>query len=424
MFSKKWRKWVAGETWISNLSYERKKEIIGNDKFNLKGLEFYIGGIFELKNDSASPKSKSALNSCFIGNYDWKEKHSANQPYSQYYDGDTDGGGWFTSIKNQWCGNCWAYAAVGETEVITNLYYNRHIDFDLSEAEVTYCTGGSNGCDGGWVSNGLRYIKDNGIVEENCFPTPSDNFQHYCSEKCLNPTEKLGFATFTRNDAVAEDSLKKMIIKTSLAAIIDVPYLFHAMVLCGYHQICVNDSIYYCSETSNGWIVFSAGDPMIGKTYWIFKNSWGPDFGNNGYLYMIIDDVESVISQTNQICAVVPPLTTLNYSGNNIRCSDFDGDGYYNWGIGSKPSTCPTCPNLEDGDDSNSNLGPINIYGFCAHLIRNSQTWQSVNNEYADVIVKNGGNLTLNGATINLANNSSFVVEIGGSLIFNSGTIQ
>lgn len=31
------KKWIAGETWISSLSYEKKKELFGKEKFNSRG---------------------------------------------------------------------------------------------------------------------------------------------------------------------------------------------------------------------------------------------------------------------------------------------------------------------------------------------------------------------------------------------------
>lgn len=376
----------------------------------------------EINEHETAPKLKSALTSCFIDYFDWREKHGANQSNSQYYDGDIYGGGWLTSVKTQWCGNCWAYAAVGETEVVANLYFNRHLDFNLSEAELTFCYGFGNDCEGGWTSNGLKYIKNNGVVNESCFPTPLDNFQHLCSEKCATPSEQLRISTYTRNNVSEEDSLKKLIIKSPVTAMIDCEALRHAMVLCGYHTINANDSLYYVSNGLIGWIKILPGDPLIGKTYWIFKNSWGQNSGYNGYYYIVFQDL-SVLSTETQICAAKPPVTSLNYSNSNIRCVDFDNDGYFNWGIGTKPVTCQ-CPVEEDGDDSNSNLGPMNDYGYCTHLVRTNQTWQSTYNENAGVIVKNGGNLTINGATINLGCDSSFSVELGGVLTFNSGTIQ
>lgn len=414
------KKWIAGRTWISDLTYEKKKELLGIEKFNSKGLEFYIGGVFEITEGDIPLKLKSSLTSIFIDHFDWREKHGANQSTSQYYDGDVSGSGWLTPIRTQWCGNCWAYAAVGETEVVANLYYNRHVDFDLSEAELTYCYGLGNDCNGGWISNGLKYIANNGVVNESCFPTPLDNFQHLCSEKCATPSEQLRISSYTRNNVSEEDSLKKLIIKSPVTAMIDCGALRHAMVLCGYHKINANDNLYYVSNGSIGWITIPPGDPLIGKTYWIFKNSWGVNSGNNGYYYIVLNSL-SLLSQERQICEAKTPISSLNYSSGYVRCVDFDGDGYYNWGIGSRPSTCS---GEEDGDDSNSGLGPINDYGYCSHLVRTSQTWQTTYNENANVIVKNGGNLTLNGATINLNNNSSFSVELGGVLTFNSGTIQ
>jgi len=382
------KSWIAGTTGVSNLTYEKKKELFGRDKFNSMGLEFYTGGIFELNEHKTSPKLKSALTSCFIDHFDWREKHGANQSSSPYYDGDVNGSGWLTPVKKQPCGNCWAYAAVGETEVMANLYYNWHVDLDLSEAEVTSCSGGGNTCGGGWVTNGLKYIKNNRVVNESCFPTPLDALQHDCSEKCSSPTERLGISDYTRTNVTVEDSLKKMVIKTPLTVMIDVPNLFHAMVLCGYHKIAIGDSLYYCSETVLGWIKINAGNSLIGKTYWIFKSSWGTTIGDKGYIYMVIDDLSSVFSNANQVCTIIPPITSLNYTSNDIRCVDLDGDGYYNWGIGDKPSSCPACsPALEDGDDSNPNLGPMDQFGNCTsisspyvipeHQVTSSETWQN-----------------------------------------------
>ncbi len=48
----------------------------------------------------------------------------------------------------------------------------------------------------------------------------------------------------------------------------------------------------------------------------------------------------------------------------------------------------------------------------------------STTTECGDVIVKNGGNLTINGAIVNLEGDAEFSVEIGGILTFNSGVIQ
>ncbi|MBR1514881.1 MAG: hypothetical protein IJ622_11425 [Bacteroidales bacterium] len=56
----------------------------------------------------------------------------------------------------------------------------------------------------------------------------------------------------------------------------------------------------------------------------------------------------------------------MNRTDNDINCYDKDGDGYYFWGIGPKPSHCPQCPDEPDGDDNNAILGPVHNSGQCA----------------------------------------------------------
>lgn len=146
-----------------------------------------------------------------------------------------------------------------------------------------------------------------------------------------------------------------------------------------------------------------------------------------GYIYMLDKPEYSYI--------INMPISSQIYSTNNIICSDNDHDGYYWWGIGPKSATCLLCStNQEDGDDSNPNLGPMDEYGNCTvisspypypkHLVTSTETWESTIFECGDVIVKNGGNLTINGGIINLEGNATFSVEVGGTLTFNSGTIQ
>ena len=63
---------------------------------------------------------------------------------------------------------------------------------------------------------------------------------------------------------------------------------------------------------------------------------------------------------------MVLPITSIKYTDANIVCED--RDGYYYWGIGPKPATCPNCPDEEDGDDSDPTLGPMDEFGNCRQL--------------------------------------------------------
>ena len=75
-------------------------------------------------------------------------------------------------------------------------------------------------------------------------------------------------------------------------------------------------------------------DTADGETFWIFKNSWG-DWGDHGYGYIKVK-----ISDIGWTHALLHPVVSL-LTPYKINCFDYDGDGYYNWGISKdKPTSC------------------------------------------------------------------------------------
>jgi hypothetical protein len=99
------------------------------------------------------------------------------------------------------------------------------------------------------------------------------------------------------------------------------------------------------------------------QTAWIFKNSHGITSGVKGYSIIVKNYTEF------QTSAYVLPPTSRLYNKDSIRCVDFDKDGYYNWGLGTKPATCPECSNEEDCDDSRNDLGPMAPDGSCKKIV-------------------------------------------------------
>lgn len=384
--------WYAGETSISNLSYQEKKELFGGNLPNLLGFEYYRGGIYEYPGQKSTYNAMEAkTDPTIVDNFDWRNRHGRN---------------WNTSVKTQINGTCWAYTTCGITEACTNLFFNRKIDPDLSEYSLVACTPFT--CSGGG-SVALQYVSELGVVDQECFPNGNCNAS--CSDSCTSPNERI-FSNgitflFPESYSDPELELKKHIIKYGPGFCYLRP-LTHAMVFSGFGKINVNDTIVDTTSLYNN-IIIQNGDNRIGKTYWILKNSWGIDWGYNGYFYLLAD----VSTRTMSTPAFLTmPMRSKRYYPFNILCEDRDGDGYYNWGLGNKPSTCPDCaPDDEDGDDSDpmvgpmdelGNLSPITPYIHQGTTIVGTEIWE-------DTVIL-CGNLTIE-------NNSSLVITNSGILV-------
>jgi C1A family cysteine protease len=164
----------------------------------------------------------------------------------------------FPPIRNQGnCGSCWAHSAIGAVEG-TYIVKRRVQSIDLSEQELISCSDAGS-CSGGQYHRALEYIKNNGVVEESCFP--------YCAcdtscSKCSDWNSKLwGIASYhvitSRN---VEEIKRALICHGPLAA--KSSYSSHAMVIVGY-------------------------DDFLNGGSWIMRNSHGPGSCDNGYCYVL-----------------------------------------------------------------------------------------------------------------------------------------
>jgi len=338
--------WVAGETSLSQLSYQEKKAYFGGTLPNLYGFEYYSGGFFVMpgaldqdESNDIKPAPGGVSASPYVPEFSWKDQHGAD---------------WVTSVKNQGaCGSCWAFSAAGATEVLANLYYNRHLDIDLSEQELLSCSGAGS-CRGGRPNIALAHIASMGLSNEDCFPYQA--YDEDCSERCLNPGERVKISGYSYDNNLTADKLKRFVIQGPVSLGV-IPWR-HAITLVGYKTLKAGERVYIRTSTENRWVSLDPDSPLVGRTAWLIKNSWGTYWGEGGYAYVVIN-----VSETYYTYKVNGPVETLNYNDDNIICSDNDGDGYYFWGLGPKPGHCPPCPDEPDGDDSNPCFGPRDYYG-------------------------------------------------------------
>ncbi len=347
--------WRAGVTSVSEKSYEEKKAMFGGSLPQLYGFDYYIGGVFVMPDVYGSRQLRSNASSQYIGQWDWRNQWGKN---------------WMTPVKDQNnCGSCWAHSAVGTTEAYINLYYNRILNYDLSEQELISCSNAGN-CAGGNERSALDAIISSGIISEQCFHYIGAGAQ--CSDRCPFPEERI-FIQNCNFVSQNENAIKEKLFRAPLALGINSGWN-HAVVLVGYKTIAAGDTIYNVDHSSKDSIVICFDSinhrQFIGKTAWLIKNSWSKCWGNSGYGYIITND-----SIVNSFSYIDGKISSMLYDDTDIIWEDSDNDGYYNWGVGLRPSTVPSWVHWEeDGDDTDASMGPLNTYGYCKDLANVTDT--------------------------------------------------
>ncbi|XP_060702247.1 procathepsin L-like [Hemiscyllium ocellatum] len=188
--------------------------------------------------------------------------------------------GYVTPVKNQGsCGSCWAFSSTGALEGQTFKKTGKLIP--LSEQNLVDCSGpqGNQGCGGGWMENAFLYVhENNGIDSETGYPytgqdDPCNYKVKYKATNCTN------YFFVKQGD---EGALAQVVAKVGPVSVaIDATHSSFQF----YHT-----GVYYepsCEPFVMSHAVLVVGyGRKFGSKYWIVKNSYGVEWGNEGYILM------------------------------------------------------------------------------------------------------------------------------------------
>ena len=235
---------------------------LGVNKFtDLTTSEFrtkYIG-IIGVKLDSRyGCKSFSSSGNGLTDTVDWRDHNSV------------------TGVKDQGqCGSCWAFSATGAIEGAWAINQGELIC--LSEQELVDCdTNGSNGCNGGQMDSGFKYVIENGQCTSTEYPytaktdvscTPCTSVVHIASCSDVNP-----------NDQV---SLKAAVYQQPVSVAIEADTRYFQSYSSG-----VLDAVKCGNSLDHGVLIVGYGTEN-GQKYWLVKNSWGDTWGEQGYVKIL-----------------------------------------------------------------------------------------------------------------------------------------
>jgi C1A family cysteine protease len=188
------------------------------------------------------------------------------------------GANYVTPVKNQGnCGSCVAFGSVAALE--TTAAFTRRVPgmkLDLSEAHLFYTHGGSVGrtCANGWYPvPALTMSRDKGVTFEDYFPyTPGNNGGH-----TLNPDfpNRLAKPVDVRDVTGDPAAIKQQIVTYGSTTACFYVYADFFSYRSGVYK-------HVSGDLQGGHCVALVGYDDA-QSCWIAKNSWGPEWGDNGY---------------------------------------------------------------------------------------------------------------------------------------------
>lgn len=181
-----------------------------------------------------------------------------------------------TPIKNQGnCGSCWAFSTTGSIE---GAWYIANNDLlTLSEQELISCSGnyGNDGCNGGLVDQGYQFVMQNGLQTEKCYPY--QGIDSSCIYNNCNFNVKISsYHDVIPND---EDILMLALYQQPISVAIDASHQSFQF----YSNGVFNGD---CGTELDHAVLLVGWGEMNGEQYWKVKNSWGSEWGDNGYIYL------------------------------------------------------------------------------------------------------------------------------------------
>jgi len=211
---------------------------------------------------------------------DWREKLNSSTTVKQAKDQGN-------------CGSCWAVAAAGALE--THAAMTSASVPEVSNEQITDCTpnpkecGGQGGCNGATAELALGFVTALGVDSR-------ATYHGYHHGKCSLPSHPVLTTTgFVRLlDNMMQPLLQAVALNGPVVVSADASKWFSYSS--GVFNSCPVDAIINHAILCMGY----GRDAKLGLDYWLIRNSWGPSWGENGYVRLLRDDEEGARCGTDK----------------------------------------------------------------------------------------------------------------------------
>ena len=186
-----------------------------------------------------------------------------------------------TIVKDQ--GNCnssWSFSTTGAIEGAWAIKKQNLIS--LSEQQLIDCSNieyNNFGCNGGTITGSFQYILNNGICSELSYPYIG--ISEIC-ESCYSSVYISGCSNVTSNNQVILQEAVGLVGPISIAIEANPSYFQF------YSSGIISDP--KCGTNLDHYALIVGYGEENNNKYWIVKNSWGSDWGENGYFRIAKSD--------------------------------------------------------------------------------------------------------------------------------------
>jgi len=183
-----------------------------------------------------------------------------------------------TPVKDQQqCGSCWAFSVAETAESAYILAGKANVTtLRVSEQQIVDCDSSDDGCNGGNPETAWQYIIGaGGLDSEASYPyTAEDGTCQFKKQDVVASVSSWKYAC----DEEDETTLQQNLLLKPISICVDAEYWsdYTSGIMTGWECAWINE-LDHCVQL--------VGYDTTGSTpFWIVRNSWGPSWGENGYI--------------------------------------------------------------------------------------------------------------------------------------------
>lgn len=254
--------YTVGHNAFSGMNTEEFAEFMGfraNQELFAKGSGFLRGNVKTVQQDKIMDLESLPTS------VDWRTK------------------GVVTNVKNQGsCGSCFSFSSTGALEGIYAITNNNLVSF--SEQQIVDCDNGltkSHGCNGGLMTQVFQFIEKNGgLCSEESYPYVSGTTQKAgtCQTSCKSVSGSK-ISKYTDVTTNSDNAMMTALAQQPVSVAIQASGKKFQMYKSG---VFTDD----CGTDLDHGVLLVGYSSQDGLDYYILKNSWGIEWGMEGYILL------------------------------------------------------------------------------------------------------------------------------------------